>query len=98
MLYYGSIYSHQKRGIRWLLLKKTISLQPELEKEIEEIAREEGRPLSTVIQDALRLARQERLKKEFYQLQDYEHGMWSNLKNSVNKIIVKQSIRKHNFM
>lgn len=52
-------------------VKKTISLPPELAKEIEEIAREEGKPLSAVIQDALRLARKERLKKEFYQIQDY---------------------------
>jgi len=52
-------------------VKKTISLPPELAKEIEEIAREEGKPLSAVIQDALRLARKERIKKEFYQIQDY---------------------------
>lgn len=52
-------------------VKKTISLPPELAKQVEEIAREEGKPLSAVIQDALRLARKERLKKEFYQIQDY---------------------------
>jgi len=52
-------------------VKKTISLPPELAREVEEIAREEGKPLSAVIQDALRLARKERIKKEFYQAQDY---------------------------
>jgi metal-responsive CopG/Arc/MetJ family transcriptional regulator len=52
-------------------VKKTISLPPELAKEVEEIAREEGKSLSAVIQDALRLARKERIKKEFYQIQDY---------------------------
>jgi metal-responsive CopG/Arc/MetJ family transcriptional regulator len=52
-------------------VKKTISLPPELAKEAEEIAREEGKPLSAVIQDALRVARKERIKKEFYQIQDY---------------------------
>lgn len=52
-------------------VKKTISLPPDLAKEIEEIAREERRPLSAVIQDALRLARRERLKKDFYQIQGY---------------------------
>ena len=52
-------------------VKKTISLPLELAREIEEIAREEGRPLSAVIQDALKLARKERLKKEFYQIQNY---------------------------
>ena len=38
-------------------VKKTISLPPELAKEAEEIAREEGKPLSAVIQDTLRLVR-----------------------------------------
>jgi len=52
-------------------VKKTISLPPELAKEVEEIAREERKPLSAVIQDALRLARKERIKREFYQIQDY---------------------------
>ncbi len=52
-------------------VKKTISLPPKLAKEVEEISREEGKPLSAVIQDALRLARKERIKKEFYQIQDY---------------------------
>jgi metal-responsive CopG/Arc/MetJ family transcriptional regulator len=52
-------------------VKKTISLPPKLAKEVEDISREEGKPLSAVIQDALRLARKERIKKEFYQIQDY---------------------------
>jgi metal-responsive CopG/Arc/MetJ family transcriptional regulator len=52
-------------------VKKTISLPPELAKEVEDISREEGKPLSAVIQDALRLARKERIKREFYQIQDY---------------------------
>jgi len=52
-------------------VKKTISLPPKLAKEVEDISREEGKPLSAVIQDALRLARRERVKKEFFQVQDY---------------------------
>jgi len=52
-------------------VKKTISLPVELAREVEEIAREEGKPLSAVIQDALRVARKERLKREFYQIQNY---------------------------
>lgn len=52
-------------------VKKTISLPPELAKEVEEIANEEGKTLSAVIQDALRFLRKERLKKDFYQIQDY---------------------------
>lgn len=52
-------------------VKKTISLPPDLANEAETIAREEGKTLSSVIQDALRLARQERLKKEFRDIQGY---------------------------
>jgi metal-responsive CopG/Arc/MetJ family transcriptional regulator len=52
-------------------VKKTISLPPKLAKEVEDLSREEGKPVSAVIQDALRLARKERIKKEFYQIQDY---------------------------
>lgn len=52
-------------------VKKTISLPPELAKAAEAMASEEGKSLSAVIQDALKLARKERLKKEFYQMQDY---------------------------
>jgi predicted transcriptional regulator len=70
--YYGSIYSYQIGGDEMTTaVKKTISLPPELAKEVEEIAREEGKTLSAVIQDALRFARKERLKKEFCQIQDY---------------------------
>ena len=52
-------------------IKKTISLPPKLAKEVEDLSREEGKPVSAVIQDALWLARKERIKKEFYQIQDY---------------------------
>ena len=52
-------------------VKKTISLPPDLAKEVEETAREEGKPVSAVIQDALRLAKKEKLKREFYQVQNY---------------------------
>ena len=52
-------------------VKKTISLPPKLAKEVEDISREEGKSLSAVIEDALRLARKERIKRDFYQIQDY---------------------------
>lgn len=52
-------------------VKKTISLPPELAEEIEKIATEEGKTLSAVIQDAIRIARQDRLKSEFNHLQKY---------------------------
>ena len=47
-------------------VKKTISLPPDLAGEAEDIAKEEGKTLSAVIQDALRLAKKARLKKEFF--------------------------------
>ncbi len=52
-------------------VRKTISLPPDLAKETEDIARAEGKTLSAVVQDALRIARIERLKNEFNQIQDY---------------------------
>lgn len=54
-------------------VKKTFSLPPDLAEEIEMIAEEEGKTVSAVIQDALRSARKQRLKNEFYQIQ----GFWS---------------------
>ena len=56
-------------------IKKTISLPPELAKEAEDIAREEKKPLSAVIQDALRYFRKARLKDEFFQTRNY----WSRI-------------------
>lgn len=52
-------------------VKKTISLPPDLAREAEEIASEEGKTLSAVIQDALRIARRERLKTGFKEIQGY---------------------------
>lgn len=54
-----------------MAVKKTISLPSDLAKEAEEIARSEGKTLSAVIQEALRLARVERLKNEFRGIQGY---------------------------
>jgi metal-responsive CopG/Arc/MetJ family transcriptional regulator len=65
-------------------VKKTISLPEELAREAEEIARAEGKTLSGVIQDALRVVRAERLKQELKQSQNYwsrkakEKGILSN--------------------
>ena len=52
-------------------VKKTISLPPDLANEAEMIAKEEGKTLSAIIQDALRLARKEKMKKEFQSMQGY---------------------------
>jgi predicted transcriptional regulator len=52
-------------------VKKTISLPPALSKELEEIAREEGKTVSAVIQEALRTAKRERLKLGLQAVQGY---------------------------
>jgi Arc/MetJ-type ribon-helix-helix transcriptional regulator len=52
-------------------VKKTISLPPELAREAEEMARAEGKTVSAVVQEALRLARTTRLRGELNELQGY---------------------------
>ena len=52
-------------------VKKTISLPPDLAKEAESMAKEEGKTLSAVVQDALKLAKKERLRNEFFAMQDF---------------------------
>jgi metal-responsive CopG/Arc/MetJ family transcriptional regulator len=52
-------------------VRKTISLPPELAREAEEVARAEGKSLSAVVQDALRLARARRLRQEMREIQGY---------------------------
>jgi len=52
-------------------VKKTISLPRELASEAEAIARSEGKTLSAVVQDALRLSRAMRLKADFKAAQRY---------------------------
>ena len=54
-------------------VKMTISLPPELAREVEDIARAEGKTVSVVIQDALRAVRDTRLKGELRGSQ----GFWS---------------------
>ena len=73
-----------------IAVKKTISLPPELAKEVEEMAREEGKPVSAVIQDALRLAKRERLRSEFYQVQNY----WSR-KAKEKGIITERDLERY---
>jgi hypothetical protein len=52
-------------------VKKTVSLASDLARDTEKIARAEGKTLSAVVQDALRAARAERLKREFHPLRQY---------------------------
>ena len=52
-------------------VRKTISLPPDLARDVEETARAEGKTLSAVVQEALRKARSARLREELGALQDY---------------------------
>ncbi len=70
-------------------VKKTISLPPDLAKEAEEMAAEEGKTLSGIIQDALRMARKERLGKEFKEIQ----GHWSR-KAREKGILTEKDLQK----
>ena len=73
-----------------IAVKKTISLPPDLAKEVETIASEEGRTVSSVIQDALKTARKIRLESEFYQIQDY----WSR-KAKEKGILTEKDLEKY---
>jgi len=72
------------------VVKKTISLPFELAKEAEEMAREERKTLSAVVQEALKLSRKERLKREFYQIQEY----WS-LKAKEKGILTEKDLKRY---
>ncbi|MFO0440526.1 MAG: hypothetical protein ACK5ZW_07745 [Betaproteobacteria bacterium] len=52
-------------------VKKTISLPSDLARDVEAIAKSEGKTLSGVIQDALRQVRIERRRQELRGLQGY---------------------------
>lgn len=71
-------------------VKKTISLPPDLAEEAESIAREEGKTLSAVIQDALRLARRQRLTAELRDIQGY----WSR-KAKEKGILTEEDLERY---
>ena len=72
------------------VVKKTISLPFELAREAEEMAREERKTLSAVVQEALKLSRKEKLKREFYQIQEY----WS-LKAKEKGILTEKDLKRY---
>jgi len=71
-------------------VKKTISLPPDLSKELEEIAQEEGKTVSAVIQEALRIAKRERLKSKFLDTQKY----WTR-KAKEKGILTERDLQKY---
>lgn len=52
-------------------VKKTISLPADLARQVEEIADAEGKTISAVVQDALRLAHRQHLLQEYRGVQSY---------------------------
>lgn len=71
-------------------VKKTISLPPDLSKELEEIAQEEGKTVSAVIQEALRIAKRERLKSRFLDNQQF----WTR-KAKEKGILTERDLKKY---
>lgn len=71
-------------------VKKTISLPPELARAAQDMAREQGRTLSAVVQDALRLAARERLRTEFAKAQGY----WSK-RARAKGILTEKDLEKY---
>ena len=72
------------------VVKKTISLPEDIAREVEELAREEGKSVSAVIQEALRMAKRERLKKEFLEIQGY----WSR-KAREKGVLTEKDLKKY---
>jgi hypothetical protein len=61
----------------------SLSLPPDTAKEYKEIAKTEGKTISGLFRDMFSFYKREKLKKEFYLLQDYgraemqnRHGFW----------------------
>ncbi len=71
-------------------VKKTISLPPDLAKQVEEIAESEGKSVSAVVQDALRMARREYLKQELKGVQSF----WST-KARQKGILTEKDLRRY---
>ena len=71
-------------------VKKTISLPTDLSKELEEIAQEEGKTVSAVIQEALRIAKRERVKTRFLDTQKY----WTR-KAKEKGILTERDLQKY---
>ena len=72
------------------VVKKTISLPVELAEEVEKIAKEENKTISAIIQEAIRLIKKEKLKQEFYEIQNY----WS--KKALEKgILTEEDLERY---
>lgn len=71
-------------------VKKTISLPADLARQVEDLARAEGKSVSAVVQDALRLARRTHLKEQYRGIQGY----WST-KAREKGILTKADLKRY---
>ncbi len=71
-------------------VKKTISLPPDLARQVEEIAESEGKSVSAVVQDALRMARRKYLQQEYRGIESY----WST-KAREKGILTDKDLRRY---
>ena len=71
-------------------VKKTISLPADLARQVEEIAEAEGKTVSAVVQDALRMAHRQFLAQEFRGIQSY----WSR-KARGKGILTEKDLRRY---
>jgi len=71
-------------------VKKTISLPPDLARQVEEIAESECKTVSAVVQDALRMARRKYLKQEYRGIQ----SNWST-KAREKGILTEKDLRRY---
>ncbi len=71
-------------------VKKTISLPADLARDVEALAREQGKSLSAVIQEALRQARIDRRRQELRGIQGY----WSR-KARDRGILTEQDLERY---
>jgi len=71
-------------------VKKSVVLSPALSKELTQIAREEGKTVNAVIQDALRESRRKRLTQSVLAMQGY----WTR-KAREKGIVTERDLRKY---
>ena len=71
-------------------VKKTISLPPDLARQVEEMAKAEGKTVSAVVQDALRMAHRQYLEQELRGIQSY----WSR-KAREKGILTEKDLRRY---
>jgi metal-responsive CopG/Arc/MetJ family transcriptional regulator len=71
-------------------VKKTISLPPDLARQLDEMAEAEGKSVSAVVQDALRLANKEHMKQQYAGIQGY----WSR-KAREKGILTEKDLKRY---